>query len=60
MMSDDTGLYDFGSEFAKTYSEECECGKTIEVSTPNSADMEALIYVRCSCGRSIEFILPVI
>ena len=54
-------MYDFGDEFAQTYTETCECGKTIEVSTQKDKypEYRTEIYVMCSCGRSVSFLLPV-
>ena len=54
-------MYDFGDEFAQTYKEKCTCGKTIEVSTQKEECPESYttIYVKCDCGESVCFILPV-
>lgn len=54
-------LYDFGSDCAKTYSNACECGKVIEVSTQkdDSPEYYTSVYVKCNCGKSVEFLLPV-
>lgn len=55
-------LYDFGSEYAKTYSEQCkECGKTYEVSTQkdNHPEYFTEVYLKCECGASVLFDLPV-
>jgi hypothetical protein len=53
--------YDFGQEEAQTYEKTCECGRKIEVSTQKDCYPEyyAEIHVRCACGRSVEFSLPV-
>jgi hypothetical protein len=54
-------LYEFGNEFAQTYEKTCECGRKIEVSTQKDEDPEYYteIHVRCACGKSVEFDLPV-
>lgn len=56
-------LYDFDDEFAQTYTEECECGNKIEVETETEEDEQpeyhTEIFVKCSCGKSVAFILPV-
>ena len=54
-------LYDFGSEFAQTYTEVCECGRTVEVSTQKDYRPEYYteVYVKCVCGKSVPFRLPV-
>ena len=54
-------LYEFGNEFAQTYEKICECGRKIEVSTQKDEDPEYYteIHVRCACGKSVEFDLPV-
>jgi hypothetical protein len=54
-------MYDFGGEAACTYSRKCECGNIIEVSTQKDDEPEYYtdIYVRCSCGKSVLFMLPV-
>ena len=54
-------LYDFGDECAQTYTKECECGKTHEVSTQQDSCPEYYtdIYIKCDCGKSVGFELPV-
>ena len=54
-------LYGFGGEYAQTYKNKCVCGEIIEVSTQKDEDPEYKtdIYVRCQCGRSVHFELPV-
>lgn len=54
-------MYDFNSEFAQTYKAECACGKVIEVSTQTDRGPEYYIdvYVKCACGKSVYFSLPV-
>ena len=56
-----TALYEFGEDYAVTYTEECECGNKIEVSTQqdNCPEYHTEIHVRCKCGKSVEFSLPV-
>ena len=55
------GIYDFGGEYAQTYIEDCDCGKKIEVSsqTDDSPEYYTTIYVKCSCGESVLFRIPV-
>ena len=54
-------LYDFGSEYAETYTEKCACGREIEVSTQRDRGPEyyTSVYIRCTCGLSVSFSLPV-
>ena len=54
-------LYDFGGSHAQTYSKTCTCGRVIEVSTQQDRDPEYYtdIYVKCECGKSVAFSLPV-
>jgi len=54
-------IYDFGGKNAQTYKELCECGNKIEVSTKKDDGPEYYtdIYVKCKCGKSICFNLPV-
>ena len=54
-------LYDFGGEFAQTYKAECECGNVIEVSTQKdeSPEYHTDVFVKCACGKSVKFSLPV-
>ncbi len=55
-------LYDFGGEFSQEYTETCsKCGKAFTVSTQidNNPEYHTEIYIKCDCGNSIEFILPV-
>lgn len=55
-------MYDFGEEFAQTYKEKCkECGRVTEVSTQrdNHPEYYADVVVRCTCGASVLFNLPV-
>jgi hypothetical protein len=55
-------LYDFGSECAQTYIETCSgCGEDIQVSTQEDRCPEYTteVYVRCRCGTSVRFELPV-
>ncbi len=53
-------IYDFGGIGAHTYTEYCECGRKIEVSTQQDNDPEfyTTIYVKCVCDKSVEFTLP--
>ena len=54
-------MYDFGGDSAQTYSESCECGRVIEVSTQtdNCPEYYTDVYVKCVCGKSVAFLLPV-
>lgn len=54
-------LYEFGSKYAQTYSASCVCGKTIEVSTQedNNPEYYTTVFVKCDCGKSVKFDLPV-
>lgn len=59
MPTDD--LYAFGSPSAQTYAKTCECGRVIEVSTQKDEHPEYYteIHVKCTCGKSVRFDLPV-
>ena len=54
-------MYDFDCEFSQVYKNKCECGKVIEVSTQKDENPEYYtdVFVRCDCGKSVAFILPV-
>lgn len=54
-------MYDFNDECAQTYKKRCECGKDIEVSTQKDENPEyyTTVFVKCICGNSVEFDLPV-
>jgi len=55
-------MYDFDSSFAETFKETCEyCSREIEVSTQkdHSPEFYTKIHVKCECGNSVEFNLPV-
>lgn len=54
-------IYDFDAECAETYKNECECGNEIEVSTQRDTCPEyyTWVYVKCECGKSVGFMLPV-
>jgi len=54
--------FDFGSEFAQTYTEKCDnCGKEISLSTQRDEGPEYYtdVFVKCSCGQSVLFVIPV-
>ena len=53
--------HDFGGKHAETYQKECDCGETVEVSTQEDSFPEYYtdVYVRCKCGKSVAFSLPV-
>ena len=52
---------DFGGKWAQTYTEKCECGNVIEVSTQPDRHPEYYteVFVKCPCGKSVGFYLPV-
>ena len=55
-------MYDFDSDYSQTYTETCEdCGNKIEVSTQrdNNPEYQTDVYVKCQCGASVQFTLPV-
>ena len=54
-------LYDFDGLCAQTYSEKCKCGEVVEVSTQRDSypEYQTEVYVKCKCGRSVAFLLPV-
>jgi hypothetical protein len=55
-------IYEFGMEYSQTYKSLCNnCGREIEVSTQKNHDPEYYteIHVRCICGGSAKFRLPV-
>lgn len=54
-------MYDFNEEFAQTYTETCECGNDIQISTQKDEipEYRTDIYVKCPCGKSVHFDLPV-
>ena len=60
-MNEEDHIYDFGSECAHTSTKKCECGRCIEISTQqdNNAEYITTIFVRCVCGKSVEFDVPV-
>lgn len=65
MIYEDGDGLDFGNAGAQTYNKECECGNLIEVSTqkdderPCSPEYYTYVFVKCSCGKSVKFNLPV-
>lgn len=54
-------MYDFGGEFSQIHIGKCVCGRVIEVSTQEDRGPEYYtdIFVRCVCGKSVGFELPV-
>ncbi len=54
-------IYEFESEHAQTFKNKCKCGKEISVSTQKDRHPEYYtdIFVKCECGKSVKFILPV-
>ncbi len=54
--------YDFGGYASEIYTGQCKgCGRVIEVSTQEEICPEyyADVFVRCTCGDSVGFVLPV-
>ena len=61
-MAKEIDIYDFGSEYAQTYTETCKCGQVLAVSTKKDwggAEYATDVYVKCTCGKSVHFELPV-
>jgi len=59
-----TDIYDFGSKYAQVYKQKCKCGEEIEVSAQKDEyfhcpEYYTEIYVKCSCGESVKFVIPV-
>jgi len=54
-------IFDFGSKYSQTYKTTCECGKVFEISTQQDIDPEyhSDIFIRCDCGKSVKFTIPV-
>ena len=55
-------IYDFGSDSSETYLGQCKgCDTEIEVSAQQDrhAEYTTEIYVKCRCGESVKFELPV-
>ena len=55
-------MYDFNGRFSQEYKNNCEnCGKQIKLSTQEDKCPEyyTTVYVKCSCGSSVKFTLPV-
>lgn len=54
-------MYDFGCEFSQVYKSKCECGNIVEVSAQEDDHPEyyVSVFVRCECGKSVEFSLPI-
>ena len=54
-------LHDFDSDVSQTYRETCGCGKVFEVSTQadNEPEYYTDVFIRCDCGKSVKFKLPV-
>lgn len=56
------GFYDFDEDYAQTYNGKCDkCGHITLVSTQKDIHPEYYteVYVKCNCGGSIKFSLPV-
>lgn len=59
---DEMSMYDFGRELSQVYSGKCDCcGKTTEISTQKDKSPETYteVFVKCDCGWSVWFVLPV-
>jgi len=54
-------LYDFDSEHSRTYEKKCKCGKkhTVSAQKDEGAEYITEIYIKCECGKSVRFNLPV-
>ena len=54
-------MYDFDGEYSQQYENACKCGNLIQVSTQidDRPEYYTEIYVKCSCGKSVGFSLPV-
>ena len=54
-------IHDFGSGYSQTYEKKCECGRKVEVSTQkdDSPEYYTSVFVKCMCGKSVGFELPV-
>jgi hypothetical protein len=61
LMKESEKLYDFDGKWAQTYKKKCVCGKTVEVSTQEDSypEYHSDVFVRCACGESVGFNLPV-
>lgn len=57
----DVHMYDFNGEFSQVYKRKCQCGKVVEISTQKDERPEYYtnVFVKCDCGKSVQFILPV-
>lgn len=57
----DIEVYDFGGQFSQQYKEMCKCGKVHEVSTQEDRypEYRTEVYIKCECGDSVKFELPV-
>ena len=56
-----TDTRDFGGEYSQEYKANCSCGKEFNISTQEDIHPEYYtdIFVKCDCGESVKFILPV-
>jgi hypothetical protein len=54
-------FYDFGGRESQVYTKTCDCGKVHEVSTQEDIEPEyyTSVFIKCDCGRSVGFELPV-
>lgn len=56
-----TDIYDFNGGCNQVYMEKCTCGQEIKISTQTDHNPEYYtdIFVKCICGKSVYFHLPV-
>ena len=52
---------DFNGAFSQTYQESCKCGQIITLSSQEDDRPEYYhtVFVKCKCGNSVKFCLPV-
>lgn len=54
--------HDFNGEYSQVYKSECEnCGAVVEISTQRDdwPEYYTNVFVKCYCGASVYFSLPV-
>ena len=55
-------MYDFNGDYAQTYTNKCKCGEEHQVSTQTDdeyPEYHTEIFIKCKCGESVRFDLPV-
>lgn len=54
-------MYDFGGAASEVYTEICVCGNEVKVSTQTDSYPEYYteVFIKCECGNSVGFTLPV-